>query len=425
MSGRNAVGKRCQRRIPAIVGILVALISTATAASSRAGDPGSARRITLRDPLPYGQPPVDYDSAESNDPFARLQRDVDAGRRTLSFDQGDSYLKSLLSAVGIPESSQLLVFSKTAANVRQVSPTNPRAVYFNDDAYVGWVPGSPQLELCGLDPVKGAMFYTLSVDPDRPFQIQRQRSCLTCHVSQSTLYVPGLMIRSLVTDERGRPKSGFSGITHESPFTKRWGGWYVTGGNKSLTHLGNIFGDNLIERHRSEPELRAHLDSLAPFYDLSKHRRGTSDVLPHLVLDHQWHGQNLILRVHHEVLYDRHSDAEEQLVRYLLFLDEPQLPAPVAGDAEYRRWFESQGPCDGRGRSLRRFNLKTRLFEYRCSYLIQSQLFAALPVDVKSRIVGKISDILHGKRDESMTLPADERAAIREILAETLPDLFP
>lgn len=35
----------------------------------------------------------------------------------------------------------LLVFSKTSLQINPISPSNPRALYFSANAYVGWVPG--------------------------------------------------------------------------------------------------------------------------------------------------------------------------------------------------------------------------------------------------------------------------------------------
>lgn len=381
------------------------------------------RRIEIDDPLPYALPPIDYD-ADPDDPFARLARDLDAGRRSLDRRDPEAYLTSLLAALEVPVESQLLVFSKTAANVRQVAPDNPRAIYFNDVAYIGWVPGADVLELAGIDPVRGAIFYTLPLASDRPLRFERQRSCLTCHVSQSTLSIPGLMRRSLMTDAQGRPKVGYSAVDHDAGYLKRWGGWYVTGTPSAWPHSGNLFGEEAIERHRDDPAATAYRETLEGLFAPEKHLLPTSDVAAHLILDHQWHGQNLILRVHHEALLGRHSDVESRLVRYLLFLDEPPLPASIADSGISRRWFESRGPFDRAGRSLRQLNLSDRLLEYRCSWLIHSPSFAAMPAVVQLRLAQAMRTILSGESPDSEKLPAGERAAILEILAETKPLLF-
>ena len=59
----------------------------------------------------------------------------------------------------------MLVYSKTALNPQLVSPETPRAVFFNENSYVGWVPGAAALEIAAVDPHKGLMFYTLNL-PD-------------------------------------------------------------------------------------------------------------------------------------------------------------------------------------------------------------------------------------------------------------------
>jgi len=386
-----------------------------------ADEPLTQPPVTVRDPLPYGQTPVDYDSPASTDPIARLHEELATGTRTLGGDSPQELLRAVLAALKIPESSQLLVFSKTAANTRQVSPRNPRAIYFNDDAYVGWVPGGTAIELCSLDPIKGALFYTLDVDAETP-RFERQRSCLTCHVSQMTLQVPGVMVRSMQTDVRGTPRVGFSGVNHDTDFAKRWGGWYVTGSRSPLQHFGNVYGDEAIEQHREDGTLNSERETLRDEFDTSLHLRETSDVLPHLVFDHQWHAHNLMIRAHHEALFVRHSDVEQQLVRYLLFLDAPPLPAPVAGDPEFRRDFLVGAD---RVPSLREFDLKVRLLKHHCSWLIESRQFAELPADVKRRVADGISAVLNGESPDSKSIPACERAATLRILERQLPDLFP
>ena len=49
------------------------------------------------------------------------------------------YLESVLQALNINPDSQTLVFSKTSLQIDAISAATPRAIYFNDDTYVGWV----------------------------------------------------------------------------------------------------------------------------------------------------------------------------------------------------------------------------------------------------------------------------------------------
>src|SRR5205807_1429575 len=64
--------------------------------------------------------------------------------------------------------------------------------------------------------------------------------------------------------------------------------------------------------------------------------------------------------------------AGDDLVKGLLFSEEAELARKVAGTSGFAAEFAARGPFDERGRSLRQFDLTTRLFKYPCSYLIYS-----------------------------------------------------
>src|SRR5438445_3544171 len=83
----------------------------------------------------FDQEPIRYGSAEPNNAASRLQKRLDAGQARLERDKETGYLKSLLRELGVPASSQMLVFSKTSLQRHRISPRTPRAVYFGDDAY--------------------------------------------------------------------------------------------------------------------------------------------------------------------------------------------------------------------------------------------------------------------------------------------------
>ena len=68
-----------------------------------------------------------------------------------------------------------------------------------------------------------------------------------------------------------------------------------------------------------------------------------------------------------------------ETVDYLLFVDEAKLTSPVRGVSSFSKTFSATGPRDRHGRSLRELDLQTRLFKYRCSYMIYSPAFDALP----------------------------------------------
>ncbi|MEX0727721.1 MAG: hypothetical protein WD065_15700 [Planctomycetaceae bacterium] len=382
----------------------------------------STKTVEIEDPLPYAQAPILYHDAETSDHLAAWTKQLDADSSSPEFDPTTGYLMPLLDALSISLNSQILVFSKTAVNTKQIGPKTPRAIYFNDEVYVAWVPGAKTIELAAVDPVKGFLFYTLPQDPQRELQLRRERSCLTCHVNSATLNIPGVMLRSMSVDDKGKPYEGFPRITHASPYAKRWGGWYVTGSPAGMTHLGNLVGKDQFRQHIDDATFRGTVADLAEFCDLSSYPHTGSDVVPLLVFNHQAHGQNLILRVGYEARLGVKSNAEEELFRYLLFLDEPPLPSPVNGSREYRTWFEQQAPADEHGVSLREFELKTRLFRYRISYLIYSRPFQQLPSDVKSRMYDRIKQAIAGN---DASVPAtwhtdEERAVLTNLLDATL-----
>src|SRR5262245_9687227 len=84
------------------------------------------------------------------DVIAELQRKIDVGEVQFKFDEPQGYLRSLLKTLNIPVSSQSLVFSKSSFQMALISPRAPRAIYFNDDVYVGFVQDGPVLEVVSV-----------------------------------------------------------------------------------------------------------------------------------------------------------------------------------------------------------------------------------------------------------------------------------
>src|SRR5215813_1788728 len=84
------------------------------------------------------------------------------GGLKLEYTEKWGYLPSLLKHFNIPISSQTLVFSKSSFQLTQIAPDAPRAIYFNDDVYVGWVNHGQYIEVATVDPQTGPLFYTLS-----------------------------------------------------------------------------------------------------------------------------------------------------------------------------------------------------------------------------------------------------------------------
>jgi hypothetical protein len=172
---------------------------------------------------------------------------------------------------------------------------------------------------------------------------------------------------------------------------------------------------------------------LRPFLDVSRYLSPHSDIVALMVLEHQTHMHNFITRLGYEATLAVHQyghvnylkSATEAFLRYLLFTEEAALTEPVAGASDFSREFAAQGPRDRAGRSLREFDLRTRLFKYPCSYLIYSDGFDRLPDKMKERLYHRLWEILSGSDsgpDFQRLLPATRRA-ILEILVDTKPGL--
>jgi hypothetical protein len=313
--------------------------------------------------------------ASGEDPVAAL------GPVQLPFDRTCGYLPALLKALDIPIESQIAVFSKTSIQSLRIEPANPRVLYFNDSVTVGWVRGG-FIELAAQDPRQGLQFYVLQQRPDE--RIVHRNDCVNCHKSGATL------MRSVIPAPDGVP-SGEIDTDSRTPFDKLWGGWYVTGTSVPAVHLGNaVFANS--ERRAITPAL-------------------DSDIVALTVFAHQMRMMNLLA----------HPDNVNELVDHLLFLDEAPLPGPLQGHSAYAQKFSDAGPRDHRGRSLRQFDLNTRLMRYRCSYMIYSAAFDALPSATKNAVYRRMWTILSG--GAASPLSRADRNAVVEILRDTMPDL--
>jgi hypothetical protein len=385
--------------------------------------------------LDYEEEPIQYSKKEPADPIARLQQKLDSGEARLEWDDKFGYLPGLLDALGMPKSSQMLVFSKTSLQRKLISPENPRAIFFNADVYVGFIPGAPLMELSAVDPKLGGVFYTLEQEKVRKPKFVRNQDCLQCHGAQRTLGVPGHFVRSVPTDERGEldTQNEIGDITHCAPLADRWAGWYVTGQHGSQTHRGNLIGPAAFEQHAKLPNQLGNLGELSRFFDESKYLFRGSDIVALMVLEHQAHMHNYITRLNYEtqimtamyghIRYLRHQ--EEAFLRFLLFAEEALLTEPVRGNPEFAATFTKAGPRDSKGRSLRDLDLTTRLFKYPCSFLIYSDAFAQLPIVMKDQLLRRLFAILTGeeKNPAFAKLLAADRQAVLEILQETMPSL--
>ncbi len=381
--------------------------------------------------VPFDEDTLHYSQTHASGPVARLQDRIDQGTVKLKHDDAYGYLLSVLAELKVSTNSQMLVGSKTSFQRERISPKSPRALFFNDDVYIGFIPGAPLMELSMADPKLGGVFYTLEQRPmDKP-KFVRNDQCLECHASAKSMGVPGHLVRSFAVDENGVVdlSSGTSLVNHRTLLEERWGGWYVTGTHGPQTHRGNLFGKDAFARHEKEPNYRGNLTDLKPFFDVTSYPTAQSDIVALLVLEHQTHMHNFITRLNYEATMALQAyghirylkSVAESFLKYLLFTEEAPLAAPVKGPTGFAEQLAAQGPRDRQGRSLRDFDLQTRLFKYPCSYLIYSDAFDRLPEPMKAHLYQRLHDILTGTdmSAEFQKIPAATRHAIREILAET------
>ena len=105
-------------------------------------------------------PPLRYSDTAATDPVAKLAAEIASGRRGIEGATVLDRLRFVLNLLEVPEESQVLVFSKTSKQNPLINPANPRALYFNERSYVGYVPGG-EIEVLTHDPVLGPVFYLI------------------------------------------------------------------------------------------------------------------------------------------------------------------------------------------------------------------------------------------------------------------------
>jgi hypothetical protein len=385
----------------------------------------------------FDEPPHNYHTAPLKDRFTKLKADLESGRIPLDRGSEKAFVISLLKALDIPASSQMLVFSTTSLQLRFITPRNPRAIFFNDGLYLGYIPGA-KIEILSMDPELGAIFYIFDIPREsQRLAPERSERCVNCHTREDTGFVPGLVIKSVIPGPTGGSLKTFrkERTGHDIPFSERFGGWYVTGDRGIASEWGNIIGryegDNITKSVVKPGQL----------FDFSKYPVATSDILPQLVHEHQAGAANRILQASYrartafyldkdKLTPAHYAELDEQariVTRYMLFADEVPLPTGgVEGDLAFKTDFVKAGRAV-QGASLREFDLRTRLFKYRCSYMIYSPEFAGLPSRMKQQIYIRLREALSVEKPvkDYAYLPAAEKQAIRTILKGTLPDLPP
>ena len=367
-------------------------------------------------------PAIAYNTAPVHNAISELNRKLDEGSARLTFDPVSGYLRSVLSALEVPVESQMLVYTQTSLQGQKINMQNPRAVYFGDEVSVAWVRGGLVLEAWAQDPRQGTIFYTLDQQASSTPRFGRQLSCLSCHLTWETLGVPGPSVLTTFPRKDDRDYANGHIVDHRSDIAERWGGWYVTGKQVPPRHMGNL----PLFMSPPFPARSLQRTSVDGVFDLDGYPTPYSDIVALLVMEHQAHMLNLITRAGWESRVGnpaRVREAVNTLVDYMLFVDEALLPGPIEGSASFAEKFQSLGPRDAKGRSLRDLQLQSRLMRYPMSYMIYSGAFDGMPADAKNLAYERLREILSGRdaREHYSHLTPDVRREIVEILESTKP----
>ncbi|MCA1962719.1 MAG: hypothetical protein LDL31_02095 [Prosthecobacter sp.] len=409
--------------------LLFPLLATAAGAAIPEPDPVQVE---------FRKPPHDYLTHEAKDRFASVLKKIQSGEVQLDTSDDKAFLTSLLQVLDIPISSQILVFSASSLQSEIINPRNPRALYFNEDTYLGFVPGG-KVEVISMDPTHAAIFYIFDrLRPGGPPPaITRSDKCFNCHAGTATRRVPGLIAESLLPMASGasletyrRDEQG-----HQIPLEQRFGGWHLTGGHHlPQTHanfMGVTTGPGKFEKVPAMP---------GQMWDINRHLLPTSDILPHLVHEHQLGFENRVFHAAYVMRQLRGSTRgslppsakpqieklADELARYILFTDEAKLPpGGIEGDPTFMRDFARNRRPARSGLALKDLDLKTRLLKHRASYMLYTESWQQLPPELKERVYYKMAEGLREQNPSAIGahIPVPEKLAIRSILKETLPGL--
>ncbi len=377
----------------------------------------------LRD---FEKPPHNYWQRAPQDRFTKIKTALETGKLPLDRSSEKAFVVSLLKALEISPATQTLVYSTTSLQLSRISPRNPRALYFNEDIYVGWVPRG-QIEIASIDPALGGIYYIFNIPRGPvPIRIERSTRCFNCHAEFENGRVPGLLLKSVVPGPGGGSLESFHGdITgHSIPLKDRFGGWHLTGKHSITAHWGNIVGT------LSPAGLKKYANPPGRQFRWETYPVPTSDVLAHLLHEHQVGFVNRAIKATYDTraalvagdakaMLTKHASV---LTRYLLFADEAKFPTGgIGGDAQLKKDFALRARSTKTGLSLRDFDLRTRLFKHRCSYMIRSTAFIGLPAPLKQQVFANLHAALNPAKTHpfSTHLPASEKLVISLILTET------
>lgn len=399
---------------------------------------------------------IGYDEPTIHNRVAELSARLKSGEVKLEWKGHRGYLDSLLAALDISPFSQVLVFSKTSLQYPLIDTQKPRAVYFNDDTYIGWVQHSGIVEVMAMDAKLGMVFYTFDNRRDLSQFDAHTGKCLVCHDSTGLTGggTPKLMAHSSIYDLNDLNLANISGdgdVNDTTPLADRWGGWYVSGKHGDEKHLGNVRLKGPEELPRIEELRNGNLATLEALFDTTPYPTPTSDIVALLVLEHQLTVQNQLtyIRFKAPAVLQRMKLADhldvmtwaempekgqrsltrmlDNLVKALFFTNAAPLKDRIDGLDEFQDAFIAQGPQDNKGRSLREFDLETKLFRYPLSYQIYAADFDTLPAYAKDYVYRQIAAVLEGRNDDAAYahISDAQRGELLEILRDTKPEILP
>jgi hypothetical protein len=366
-----------------------------------------------------------------NNLVEKLADRMDRGEVQLEYNGQWGYLRSLLKELDINVDSQVLVFSRTSLQQDKIGPKTPRAIFFNDTVQVGSVQNGKVFEITVADADEGVVFYTLDVNKvEKPKMDRDPILCLACHANFNAAHA---FVATVYPGVDGAPAflggDLFRVTDHRTPFEERWGGWYVTGTHGKMKHLGNAVARNPYRPVELETRGTQNITSLSNRFDTSKYLVPTSDLIALMTLEHQTRAvyymtalsglyrdsNNVQLQPAKRPTEAKLDAAVENLVSYLTFADEAKLTDPIKGVSTFTRTFPQRGPRDSKGRSLRDFELRTRVFRYPLSFMIYTDIFDTMHPVAKERVLRRLY--------EALNVPDESKRAALEIVRETKPNL--
>lgn len=377
-----------------------------------------------------------YEEIRPIDPFSTIRTKLENGKINSFSKSPNEYLLNLLKELSISIHSQLLVYSTTSLQLSKISPQNPRAIYFSDDIYLGYVPGG-QIEVIGIDPKLGAIPYIFNIPKNQDLEhplIHRSSRCMNCHASKDIGRIPGLLISSVIPGPGGGTLDRFrkNSTGHEIQFKDRFGGWHITGHNpftNSWANYSGIMKNGQINRVDNLPGTKFKWD---------KYITNSSNLLAHLLLEHQVGFTNRCIEItykYRELIHNENSNTKNtsiinfieeksnDLLSYILFKNEAKLPQSINFESStFISDFEKKQGESSSSNGLRKLNLKTRLLENRCSYMVFSNSFLGLPEQFKKILLRKLKLILQNKNGGGhfSYLTAKEKVNILDSLNESM-----